>query len=82
MPEILATRFGQILQTLTRNEVRFIVIGGDCTVLHGTAISTNGLDVVHSRDPENIERALRALNALDARYRGVGDRTLRPNESH
>lgn len=70
-----------ILQTLADHGVDFIVIGGVCAVLHGAPVTTFDLDLVHSRAPENLDRLLMALQALDAYYRGQGDRRLRPTLS-
>ncbi len=49
-----------------RSEVRFIVVGGVSAVLQGVPYTTFDLDVVHSRDAENVSRLLRALESLDA----------------
>ena len=73
--------FLAIFQTFSEHEVDFIVIGGVCAVLHGAPISTFDLDLVHSRTPENIERLLQALQALDAYFREHGERRLRPAHS-
>jgi len=62
--------------------VDFVVVGGVCAVLHGAPVATFDLDVVHSRDPENIMRLQAALRALEARYRVPGHRHRRPDESH
>jgi hypothetical protein len=56
-----------------------IVVGGVAAVLNGAPISTFDLDVIHARDAENIERLLTALGALDARYRDLTGRVLRPD---
>jgi len=71
-----------ILRTLTEHEVEFIIVGGVCAVLHGAPIATFDLDVVHSRDPENVRHLLTALESLDACARGQGARKIAPNESH
>lgn len=67
---------------LSEHEVDFIVVGGVCAVLHGAPINTLDLDVVHSRSPENVERLLRALEELDAWFRDIAGRKLRPNATH
>jgi len=43
--------------------VKFIVVGGVSAVLQGAPFTTFDLDVVHSRDPENVERLLEALES-------------------
>jgi hypothetical protein len=53
-----------------------------CGVLHGAPISTFDLDIVHSREPHNLDRLLKALAALNARYRTPGRADLMPTRSH
>ena len=61
--------FETILKTLAKHQVEFIVVGGLCAVLHGAPIQTFDLDIVHSREPSNLDRLDRALRELDACYR-------------
>jgi hypothetical protein len=74
-PDFLA-----ILQTLVAHRVDFLVVGGICAVLHGAPIATFDLDLVHSRHPDNIQRLIAALEALEAHYRTRKD--LKPDASH
>jgi len=74
--------FVTLLQTFAEHQVDLIVVGGVCAVLHGAPINTFDLDLVHSRAPDNLERLLGALQALDARYRDPAGRKLRPQLSH
>jgi hypothetical protein len=53
-------------------------VGGVAAVLEGAPISTFDLDIVHDRSPENVTRLLSALADLDARYRDLTGRVLRP----
>lgn len=76
-PDFLA-----ILRILCNHAVDFIIVGGVAGVLHGAPISTFDLDVVHSREPRNLDRLLKALDALGARYRTPGGENLRPQISH
>ncbi len=71
-----------ILRVLAEHRADFIVIGGVSAVLQGTPITTFDLDVVHSRAPENLDRLLKALQALDAYFREQPSRRLRPDRSH
>jgi len=71
-----------ILKTLRRHGVDFVIVGGVCAVLHGAPIATFDLDVVHSREPNNLARLMAALEELDARYRIPGRREKRPGPSH
>ena len=80
MADLPTVEFMDIFKVLLDNEVRFVVVGGVSAVLHGAPISTFDLDIVHSRDPRNIERLLKALEQLDARYRQRSDQ--RPERAH
>ena len=51
-------------------------------MLEGAPLNTFDLDIVHSREPGNIERLLGALDSLEATYRTPGDRKLKPDSSH
>jgi hypothetical protein len=74
--------FQAILRALAAHKVDFIVVGGVCGALHGATLTTFDVDIVHSRQPENLERLLKALDALRARYRTPGKSTRTPDLSH
>jgi len=74
-------RFAEILRILAENEVEFIVVGMAAGILQGVPLTTVDLDLVHRRSPENVQRLLGVLAALDATYRH-DPRRLRPGESH
>jgi hypothetical protein len=74
--------FLSILETLVRNQVEFIVVGGIAAGLRGAPVNTLDLDVVHSTDPANVSRILPVLEELDAWYRHHPERRLRPDASH
>jgi len=74
--------FLHILITLKKYEVDFIIVGGVCGVLHGAPISTFDLDLVHSRDSENVDRLLNALEELQTCYRDPGGRLIKPKKSN
>ncbi|MEK7404659.1 MAG: hypothetical protein AAB225_06085 [Acidobacteriota bacterium] len=76
-PDFLA-----VLRILARRQVDFIVVGGVCAALHGAPVTTFDLDVVHSRDPDNIERLLSALDDLEACCRMAPERKLKPNVTY
>lgn len=70
-----------LVDALLGGGVEFIVVGGIAAVLHGAPISTRDLDIVHARDPGNVERLMTVLEQLDARVRDLAGRDLRPSES-
>jgi hypothetical protein len=76
------TRFREVLRILATHRVDFIVVGGISAVLNGAPVNTLDLDIVHSRELENIARLLKALDEMGAEYRDPGGRKLRPAESH
>ncbi len=82
MPRKPEPDFLAILRILAKHRVDFIVVGGVCAVLHGAPISTFDLDVVHSRQPENLRRLLTALAALGAYYRIQPERKAKPGLLH
>lgn len=77
MPEP-PTRYLETLEVFVRHRVDFIVIGGVGCVLRGAPITTFDVDIVHSRDPENLVRILAALEELGAWYREHIQTRLRP----
>jgi predicted nucleotidyltransferase len=60
----------EIFCVLDKHQVKFIIVGGVCAVLHGAPITTFDLDLVHSRTPVNLQFLMNALMDLDASYRG------------
>jgi hypothetical protein len=77
-----APRFKDALDVLARHGVDFIVVGGVAAVLAGAPISTFDLDIVPARGAENLNRLVAALNEIDARYRDLTGRVLRPDAAN
>jgi hypothetical protein len=78
--------FASMLGGLTKNKIRFVVIGGVAAAVHGSSRVTNDLDICYdARDRDNVESLARLLAKWDAYPRGVDkdlpfimdDRTLR-----
>jgi hypothetical protein len=76
-----SARFLDTLVVLASHEVEFILVGVLSAVVQGAPVTTFDVDIVHRRTPENVERLLRALSAMDAKYR-LDPRQLRPGASH
>lgn len=70
--------FEGIIETLTRHEVDFILVGGYCGTLHGAPVPTYDVDIVQSRAPENLERLENALRELGAYYREHTNKRILP----
>jgi hypothetical protein len=79
---MVLTRFRPILQKFVDHGADFIVVGGVAALIHAAPILTFDLDLVHSREPENLNRVVAALHDLDAYYRIQSARHLCPNASH
>lgn len=59
------TDFQQLLQTLAAARVEYIVVGGVAAAAHGSARSTQDLDIVYRRSDENLEKLVAALSPLN-----------------
>jgi len=70
-----------LIDALVAGDVDFIVVGGTAAVLHGAPISTRDLDIVHARNPDNVQRLLTVLDGLDARIRDRAGRDLAPSKN-
>jgi len=55
-----------LFTALERERVSYVVVGGFARVVHGTAETTDGLDVVPSLREENLRRLGRALEELES----------------
>jgi predicted nucleotidyltransferase len=67
----MEANFGEILPLLARHGVRFIVVGGGAAIAHGSARLTSDVDVVYSRDAENIRKLVDALQNHQPYLRGA-----------
>ncbi len=72
----------ELLRSLRGADVRFIIVGGAAAVLHRAPVTTVDLDIVHDRDPANVDRLFAVLQRLDAHVRDPAGRLLRPSASH
>jgi hypothetical protein len=68
-----------LLRLLTAENVEFIVVGMAAAVLQGVPTTTQDLDIVHRRTPENVDRLLALLLRLGAYHRSdLANRRLPP----
>ena len=81
MPSPTDADVGELIRRLVDAGVEFIVVGGAAAVLHGAPITTEDLDIVHRRTPENVSRLKNLLGELDAHVRELANRQLAPDES-
>ncbi|MDH3719322.1 MAG: hypothetical protein OES79_14480 [Planctomycetota bacterium] len=67
----MTANFDQILPLLATHGVRFILIGGGAAIAHGSARSTQDVDVVYARDDANIRALAECLQPVVPRLRGA-----------
>jgi hypothetical protein len=65
------TRFADLLRVLSSAHVNFILVGGVASAAHGSPRSTQDVDVVYSRENENLKRLADALAPLHPYLRGA-----------
>lgn len=64
-------RLTSLLRRLAAHGVDFVVVGGIAMVAHGSARTTNDLDICYSTDAANLEALAAALTELGAKLRGI-----------
>jgi predicted nucleotidyltransferase len=63
--------FKRLLGTLGASGVSFVIIGGVAATVHGSSRLTTDLDIVYERSPENLQRLVNALAAMEPYLRGA-----------
>jgi predicted nucleotidyltransferase len=58
------TPYERLLENLARAEVNFILVGGVAVALNGFVRTTEDVDIVIERSPENVGRLLDALSGF------------------
>jgi hypothetical protein len=61
------TELAQLLEQLLDASVEFILVGGGAAVTHGFPVTTQDIDILHSRESSNVDRLLHVLSRLEAR---------------
>lgn len=61
----------EVLRLMHSQQVCHIVIGGWAAIIHGNARSTNDVDLVYARGPDNVRRLVEALRPWNPYLRGV-----------
>ena len=64
-----APDFEALLLALVIPKIEIIVVGGVCAVLHGAPVSTFDLDLVYSREAQNLAKLETVLRQTGAVYR-------------
>ncbi|MEI7624361.1 MAG: DUF6036 family nucleotidyltransferase [Actinomycetes bacterium] len=66
----------RICEVLNEEGVRYIIVGGIATVMHGSSLPTQDIDLVPDRSDGNLECLVRALARLNVQIR-TGDEPLK-----
>jgi len=68
-----------LLSRLAASGAEFLLVGGLAAVAQGAPLTTQDIDVVHRRTPENVDSLLAFLASVNARYRRPGNDPLPPS---
>jgi hypothetical protein len=58
-----------------------VLVGGLAAVAQGASLTTQDVDIVHRRSPENVDILLGFLGSVNALYRGRADAHLPPSRA-
>lgn len=65
----------RIFEALADQEVEYVLIGGMAVQVHGHTRTTQDVDLVPARAPDNLARLAAALESVGARPAGQGEQT-------
>jgi hypothetical protein len=65
------TDFAGLIRALADGGVECILVGGVAATIHGSARLTRDVDVVYSRQPDNLARVVAALGPFEPYLRGA-----------
>jgi hypothetical protein len=65
------TDFQRLIDTLSRDGVEYIIVGGFAASAHGSARFTNDIDIVYDRTPQNVRRLVESLKPFHPYLRGA-----------
>ncbi|MBA3960772.1 MAG: hypothetical protein H0X40_02585 [Chthoniobacterales bacterium] len=65
------TDFPLVLRTLVEARIDFIAVGAIAAIAQGIICTTDDVDVVYARSPENMQRIVAALAPFDPYLRGA-----------
>ncbi len=63
--------FSFFLPQLVHHDVQFVLIGGGAAIAHGLARATYDVDIIYSRQEENLAKLVAALEGIELYYRGA-----------
>lgn len=75
-----SANLSEILEELLKAGIDFILVGGLAAVIQGSPVTTMDVDIVHNQSPENVAKLLAFLTSVDAIYRRLDDKLIKPKE--
>jgi hypothetical protein len=72
----------RICEILNEEGVRYVIVGGIATVMHGSSLSTQDIDLVPDRSDNNLARLALALQRLNVRIRTEGESLAAKIDEH
>ena len=72
--------FADLVETLDKRRVEFVIVGAHAVAFHGYTRGTKDLDIFIRPTPENISRALRALEDFGFGSLGLQEADLAPEK--
>ena len=70
-----------LLTKLAASGAEFVLVGGLAAVAQGAPLTTQDVDVVHRRTPENVDLLMAFVADLNGRYRGRSGPPLPPSRA-
>jgi len=72
--------FKEFIELLSKNNVRYIVIGGYAVVYHGYVRSTNDIDIWIDLHKDNIKKVIKALDEFGFSSLKIKETDFSPNQ--
>jgi hypothetical protein len=69
----MPANFGNVIRSLVRHEVDFVVLGATAAIAQGAPIGTIDLDLGYRRTRANVKRLVNSLEPFHPRLRGVSE---------
>lgn len=65
------TDFSQIFNLLTDYNIKFVLVDGGAAIVHGSARATYDVDIVYSRESDNLTKIEKAFSTINPYLRGA-----------
>jgi len=76
----ISVDLSQILEGLLKGGIDFILVGGLAAVIQGAPLTTMDVDIIYDKSSENVAKLFAFLKSVDAVYRRLDDKVIKPKE--